>query len=236
MSEPCVHEKASPEPAADLVVFYGGTFDPVHCGHLEVARQARDRLQTTILLMPAADPPHRPAPGATALQRAQMLDLAVAGERGLKVDRRELLRNTPSYSIDTLHGIRGELGPDAPVALLIGADGLLDLPQWKAWQALFSLAHFVVAERPGIDLDGRLPEPLPSFLKTRWTHSVEDLRTAAAGRVLRLQQPLHPQSATNVRRNIAEGRSWRSLVPTAVAGYIDRHKLYAAGAGAPASL
>ncbi len=236
MSESFVSGEASPEHAAHLTVLYGGTFDPVHCGHLEIARHARDRLHTTIFMMPAADPPHRPAPGATALQRAQMLDLAVAGERGLKVDRRELLRSTPSYSIDTLHGVRKELGPDAPVALLIGADGLLGLPEWKSWQALFWLAHFVVAERPGIDLDGRLPEPLASFLKTRWTHSVDDLRTAAAGRVLRLQQPLHPQSATNVRRNIAEGRSWRSLVPTAVAGYIDRHKLYATGAGAPASL
>jgi nicotinate-nucleotide adenylyltransferase len=236
MSESSRPGKSPQEPVPPLAVFYGGTFDPVHCGHLEVARRARDRLQATIHLMPAADPPHRPAPGATALQRAQMLDLAVAGERGLKVDRRELLRSTPSWSIDTLHGIRAELGPDAPVALLIGADGLVDLPQWKAWQALFTLAHFVVAERPGIDLDGRLPEPLPSFLETRWADSVDDLRAVAAGRVLRLQQPLHPESATNVRQCIADGRPWRHLVPTAVAGYIDRHRLYATGAGAPASL
>lgn len=225
-----------PGAADGLAVFYGGTFDPVHCGHLEVARHARAQLQATVRLMPAADPPHRPAPGASALHRAQMLDLAVAGERGLGVDRRELERSTPSYSIDTLRDIRAELGPVAPVALLIGADGLVSLPQWKDWQALFGFTHFVVAERPGIDLDGVLPAPLPGFLETRWASGVDQLRAAPAGRVLRLQQPLHPETATDVRQRIGEGLPWHDLVPAAVAAYIDRHHLYAAGAGPSASL
>lgn len=222
--------------ANGLAVFYGGTFDPVHCGHLQVARHARDRLDAVIRLMPAADPPHRDAPGASALQRAQMLDLAVAGEPRLLVDRRELARSTPSYSVDTLRGIRAELGPQAPVALLIGADSLLGLPTWKDWRALFELAHFVVAQRPAVDLDQTLPGSLSTFLQDRWTTRSGALRDAPAGRVWRLQQPLHPESATDVRARIAAGKPWQALVPPAVAGYIDRHRLYANGVATPASL
>lgn len=231
-----VPEPRTTEATSNLAVFYGGTFDPVHRGHLQVARHAHDLLDTAIRLMPAADPPHRAAPGASAMQRAQMLDLAVVGERGLQVDRRELARSTPSYSIDTLRGIRAELGPKAPVALLIGADGLLALSSWKDWQALFDLAHFVVAERPGIDLDRSLSKPVSVFLQGRWASQPDALCDAPAGRVWRLQQPLYPESATDVRARIASGKPWRELVPAAVAGYIDRHRLYTDGVAVSASL
>ncbi|WP_238978737.1 nicotinate-nucleotide adenylyltransferase [Novilysobacter arseniciresistens] len=222
---------------APLTVFYGGTFDPVHNGHLGVARHARDRLDATIRLMPAADPPHRDTPGAGAIHRARMLDLAVAGEPRLKVDRRELSRTTRSWTIDTLQGIRRELGDAAPVALLVGADSLLGLPQWKDWQALFELSHFVVAERPGIDLSPSvLPGPLAGWLDGRWTDSVAALNRAPGGRVLRLRQPLHEGSATAIRARVAAGRPLAGLVPDAVAAYIARHWLYAGGAASSASL
>lgn len=217
-------------------MFYGGTFDPVHDGHLAVARHARDRLDATIRLMPAADPPHRDIPGASAVHRARMLDLAVAGESGLGVDRRELRRGSRSYSIDTLREVRAEFGADAPIALLIGADSLVGLPSWKDWRAMFELAHLVVAERTGAAIDGELPEPLGPFIGGRWVASVDGLRAAPAGRVMRLQQPLQPESATDVRHRIAADRPWRDMVPAAVAGYIERHRLYGAGAAAPASL
>ena len=229
-------ERAAPDTVPPLTVFYGGTFDPVHHGHLAIARHARDALQAVIRLMPAADPPHRAAPGASAVHRAQMLDLATAGERGLKVDRRELHRGSRSYSIDTLSGIRAELGADAPVALLIGADSLLDLPNWKDWQALFELTHFVVAARPGIALDERLPEPLEAFVRGRWVDTAHALCAVPAGRLLRLQQPLHTGSATDVRHRVAESLPWHDRVPPAVAAYIERHKLYGAGASRPAPL
>lgn len=223
-------------PEMQLRVFYGGTFDPVHDGHLAVARHARDALDATVRLMPAADPPHRDTPGASAVHRARMLDLAVAGERGLAVDRRELQRDGRSYSIDTVRGIRDESGPDVPVALLIGADSLLDLPNWKDWQALFDVTHFIVAERPGSTIDDPLPEPLQGFLAGRWADSAASLHALPAGRVLRLRQPLQPESATDVRRRIADGRPWGELVPPAVAAYIERHNLYGVGAQSPASL
>ena len=222
-----------------LQVFYGGTFDPVHDGHLAVALAARDALDAHVRLVPAADPPHRAPPGASAMHRARMLDLAVAGERGLSVDRRELARGGRSYSIDTLRGIRDELGPDAPVAWLVGADSFRDLPDWRDWQDLFDLAHFIVAERPGAPLDA-LPAPLAGFVTARWCEDAAALAAAPAGRVWRLRQPLQSESGTQVRNAIAADIGIGGLVPPAVAEYIRRHALYRAqpgdGASGPAPL
>lgn len=215
-----------------LLVLYGGTFDPVHNGHLAIARAARAALEVDIHLMPAADPPHRPPPGAAAGDRVAMLQLALADEPGLLPDLRELQRHAAdgarrSYSVDTLHGLRAELGADAPVALLVGADSFLGLPTWKSWQELFGLAHFVVASRAGSRLDAELPFPLADALRGREVASPESLRLQPAGHVLYLRQPLHEQSATDIRHRIAAGRPWRHLVPAAVADYIQSHGLYA---------
>ena len=209
-----------------LRVYYGGTFDPVHNGHLAIARAAHAALDRMIRLMPAADPPHRPPPGADALQRAAMLDLAVAGEPGLLVDRRELERAGRSYSIDTLHALRAEYGPEAPLALLVGADSFLGLPTWKDWRDLFTHAHFVVAERPGNPLEDGLPPELAAIASGRWSSAPSDLETAPAGRIFRLRQPLHDESATEIRDLIASGEPWRDSVPAAVADYIEQHRLY----------
>lgn len=215
-----------------LLVLYGGTFDPVHNGHLAIARVARDALGVDIHLMPAADPPHRPPPGAVAGDRVAMLRLALADEPGLLPDLRELQRHAVdgarrSYSVDTLRGLRAELGADAPVALLVGADSFVGLPTWKSWQELFELAHFVVASRAGSPLDAELPPPLADAVQGREAVSPESLRLQPAGHVLYLRQPLHAQSATDIRHRIAAGRPWRHLVPAAVADYIQSHGLYA---------
>ena len=159
-----------------LNLFYGGTFDPVHNGHIAIARAARDALQAEVRLMPANDPPHRKLPGADAAQRAEMLELAIAGEAGLTVDRRELQRQGRSYTIDTLREVRAELGPQAPLALLLGADSFLGLPTWREWTELFGLAHFVVAQRPGSPLDAALPDDLAEILHDRWTDDAQALQ------------------------------------------------------------
>jgi len=218
-----------------LHLFYGGTFDPVHIGHLAIARAAHDAFGVPVRLMPAADPPHRAPPGATATQRAHLLDIATRDIPGLCVDRRELDRAardpaSRSYTIDTLRELRDELGDAVPVALLIGADSLLGLPTWRAWTALFDLAHFVVADRPGSGLDSVLPPALAIVLEERWTDLPGDLERAPAGRVFRLNQPLQPESATEIRRRIAAGEAWRQLVPAPVADAIADERLYASRA------
>lgn len=209
-----------------LKLFYGGTFDPVHNGHLAIARAARDELDTHVRLMPAADPPHRVPPGANAGQRALMLGLAVAGEPGLVVDRRELDREGRSYTIDTLRELRIELGPDQPLALLIGADSFIGLPTWREWRELFEFTHFVVAPRPGSPLDGDLPPELAMAVASRWSDSPRDLKSGPAGRIFRLSQPLQPESASEVRRRIASNEDWQGLVPPAVAAFITAKGLY----------
>lgn len=214
-----------------LRVLYGGTFDPVHNGHLAIARAAHAALQAEIHLMPAADPPHRPPPGAAAGDRAAMLRLALAGESGLRLDLRELQRGGRSYSVDTLRGLRGELGAQVPIALLLGADSFLGLPGWKAWRELFGLAHFVVASRAGAPLDAELPPALAAMLQDRVVAAADALHRYPAGRVLYLRQPLHAQSASDIRARIAGGRPWRHLLPAAVADYIRARGLYASGGG-----
>ena len=217
-----------------LNLYYGGTFDPVHNGHLAIARCAAAELQVPVHLMPAADPPHRAPPGANAAQRAQMLMLAVADEPNLLVDtcelqRAELQPGVPSWTVDTLRDIRAQIGPKRPLAMLMGADSLLGLPSWHEWEHLLDLAHIVVAERPGSGLDGDLPVELAHRLDGAWASSVESLTASPAGTVWRLRQPLHAESATVVREAIASGSQWRDLLPSPVARYILAQGLYGSG-------
>jgi len=210
-----------------LHLLYGGTFDPVHHGHLAIARAARDLLQCKVWLLPAADPPHRPPPGASADERLRMLELAVQGESGLHIDRRELARPGPSYTVESLREVRREIGAEAPLGLLLGADSFLSLPTWQDWQALFDLAHLVIAERPNSPLDdGAVPEVLGQAAEKRWTDTAAILHQQPAGRLLRLQQPLHPASASAIRQRLADHAPWAALLPSAVAAYIHCRGLY----------
>jgi len=228
-------------PAADdgalarprLLLLYGGTFDPVHHGHLAIAREARDALGVPVHFMPAADPPHRPPPGADASQRAAMLALAIADEPDFHIDLRELRRDGPSYSVESLRELRRDIGAGTPVALLVGADSLLGLPTWREWRGLLELTHFVVADRTGSVLDQPLPPELADALAGRWSDGPDALRAQPGGRLLRLRQALHPGSATRVRAAIAASSGWRELVPPRVADYIVRHRLYGVDAPTP---
>lgn len=215
-----------------LLVFHGGTFDPVHCGHLAVAEAARDLLGATVCLLPSADPPHRAPTAASARQRADMLALAIEGRRGLRLDPRELEAGVPTRTIDTLRSVRATAGADRPIAFVLGADSFLGLPTWKGWPAVLDEAHWVVAGRGG-HLFEDAGDALMDAVAGRWTDDPDDLRATRGGRVLRLAQPLHPASASLIRTLVAAGEpAWRNLVPEAVATYIDHHRLYIApGAG-----
>lgn len=220
-------------PDRELQVFYGGTFDPVHNGHVAIACAARDACDTDVRMLPAADPPHRAPPGAHATDRATMVALAIAGVPRLRLDLRELERAGPSWTVDTLQALRATLGADVPLAWLVGADSLVGLPIWKAWRELFTLTHFIVADRSGSLLDEGLAPELAAALEGRWTDDAGSLRGSPHGRVLRLHQPLQGHSATDLRLRIAAGQPWRDLVAPAVADYIEEHHLYGVG-GAPA--
>ncbi|MCX7033431.1 MAG: nicotinate-nucleotide adenylyltransferase [Arenimonas sp.] len=211
-------------------LLYGGTFDPVHAGHLAVARAAQAALGADVAFLPAADPPHRQAPGASAAQRARMLELAIAGEPHFTVDRRELHRDGPSWTVDTLRGLRAERGPAAPLAWLVGADAFRGLPDWHHWRELFGLAHFVVAVRPGHGLDA-LPDDLAQACAGRWTDRATDLANEPAGRLLRLDMPLHPASATELRRRLRAGEPPGDWLAGPVADFVRAQGLYRGGTG-----
>ncbi len=209
-----------------LQVLYGGTFDPVHLGHLAVALHARDALDADVALMPARDPPHRGPTRADAHARAAMLQLAVRDRPRLRVDLRELEREGPSYTVDTLRTLRTEAGDAAPWAILIGGDSLRTLHTWHRWRELFALAHVVIAERAAALDETPVSPAVADEIAVRRTCDARALHDTAAGRVFALEQPLFPQSATEIRRRIASGMPWRDQVLPSVADYIVRHGLY----------
>ena len=204
----------------NLRLCYGGTFDPVHDGHIAVAEFARKTCDTDVYFIPSADPPHRQRPSATARQRADMLEIAMAGNAHLLLDLRELQRAKPSYTVDTLRELRDEIGAEEPIAWLIGADAFAQLHTWHEWEALFELAHFVVAVRPDYSMQS------PHFsINERLCDSPEQLKTSPSGKVFTLSCPLRSESASAIRRALAAGQSPIGLNP-AVQAYILEHGLY----------
>jgi len=191
----------------------GGTFDPVHVGHLRAAWEAAEALDAEVRLMPAHVPPHRAPPVASAQQRVAILRAALAGQDRLTLDTRELDRKGPSYSFDTLAGLRGEIGA-RPMVLLIGSDAFAGLPTWHRWRELFDLAHLGVLTRPGHVPP--LPPQLAVQVAQREVASADALRANPGGRVLRIAITQLEISATHVRALLREGREPRWLLPDAL--------------------
>ncbi len=206
----------------------GGTFDPVHVGHLRAALEVRAALDLAqVRLIPARLPPHRPQPVASARHRLAMLRLAVRGVAGLMVDDCELQRAGPSYTVDTLAGLRVQLGR-RPLCLLVGDDAFRGLVSWHRWQDLFDLAHVVVMHRPPL-ADAppcELPLALTQALSGRSAASPQALAETPAGLVWRQALPPLDISATRVRAALRSGASVRFLVTDSCLRYIRRHHLY----------
>jgi nicotinate-nucleotide adenylyltransferase len=212
------------------VAVFGGTFDPVHFGHLRSALELCDVLPLAELrFMPAAEPPHREAPVAAAAHRVAMLELATAGESRFRVDERELRRAGPSYSVLSLRELRAELGADVPLLMIVGADALAGLESWYCWEEILDLAHILAIARPGWDWPDS--GSVATLLGKRGAPA-EQLRQLPAGRVC--VEALRPQSvsSTAIRRLLQSGRSARYLTPDSVIDYIDRHGLYEPAANA----
>jgi len=219
------------------IALLGGTFDPVHYGHLHFADDVRRALGLSeVRLVPAGDPPHRGSPSAPAADRLAMLQLAVTEFPGLVVDDRELRRGGKSYTVLTLSDLRHEF-PDNPLLLLLGADAFRGLPSWHRWREIFDLAHLVVVERPGVNLQTGLPASLLPYWRDRHVDDPRSLLARPAGAIF--VQPIAPHdvSATAIRESAAKGGfaagKWRGLLPPAVWAYIGTHHLYLCGSDAP---
>lgn len=192
----------------------GGTFDPVHNGHLRLAIEMRDALGlSAVKLMPARYPPLREAPGMEAEHRLRLLEAAIEGETGLEVDDRELQREGFSYTVDTLRSLRQDEG-DRPLCLVVGMDTFSRLYQWHQWEALPELAHVAVAERPGATLPTR--GAVADLVSSRRIDDPALLRERSAGCIIVQQIPSLDISATRIRALLEAGQSIRYLVPDRV--------------------
>lgn len=206
---------------------FGGTFDPIHLGHLRLAEEAVDQLGLAgVRWIPAGQPKHRQAPQAGADHRLRMARIAVAGNPRFSVDDAEVIAGEASYTVPTLERLRSEVGESRPLVLLLGADAYAGLPTWHRWQDIFSLAHLAVAHRPGFAIAAdSLPAALANEHEQR-TGAPATLGTSPAGRIVSFAMTPLDISATRIRALRAEGRSLRYLLPQAVIDYIDLYHLY----------
>ncbi|MDO8811422.1 MAG: nicotinate-nucleotide adenylyltransferase [Gallionella sp.] len=211
------------------VGIFGGTFDPVHYGHLRLAEEMLELANLRqIRFIPTGTPPHRAAPQVSAQHRSAMVQLAIADQPAFMLDEREVKRTTPCYTVDTLRELRADLGAAQPLCLLMGGDAFLQLHTWHEWEQLFKLAHIVVGYRPGFTIDERI-HSATAELQQHYQQRLciaDDLSRHPSGGIAELAIPKLEISATDIRRRVAEKRTIRYLLPNAVANYIHQHHLY----------
>jgi nicotinate-nucleotide adenylyltransferase len=209
---------------------FGGTFDPIHYGHLRLAEEIVETAKLAeVRFVPSGTPPHRSRPGADPQHRVEMVRLAIAGNDRFTVDDRETRRTGPGYTFDTLSELRQQVGSQRALALLLGADAFLELATWHRWHELFDLAHILVAYRPGFPIDtwqSRMPEPLAQEYAARSMQQPLAVHLAPAGGIATIAMTALDISATFVRTAVRAGASPRYLLPDAVLDYIEAHRLY----------
>ncbi len=212
---------------SDPIGIFGGTFDPVHFGHLRLAEEACERLGLAgVIWSPAGVPKHRSTPQTDVKHRLAMVELAIADNDDFRLDKFEAESTEPSYTVNLLEHLRAEY-EDTPLVLLLGADAFLGLPSWHRWEDLFELAHIAVFTRPGHELtiDGMSPLLAKHFAKRA---AVDAARLAGETEGVVLPSLLTPLdiSATEIRKQLAHGGSPRYLLPEAVLDYIQTNNLY----------
>lgn len=203
----------------------GGTFDPIHHGHLRSAVDILDYFRfKTLRLIPCYQPVHKGQPSVSAAQRLHMVELGIAADQRLTVDAREILREGPSYSIDTLIELRQELGPDEPLIMVVGMDSFLSLPTWGRWQELLDVAHVLVISRPGWEPD--LISTLAAFYEKHRAESPAELQCAPSGKIWMESFTPLAISSSQVRNLCRKNASIAYLVPETIQRFIEAHSLY----------
>ncbi|NIP73843.1 MAG: nicotinate-nucleotide adenylyltransferase [Gammaproteobacteria bacterium] len=207
-----------------MIGVFGGTFDPVHYGHLRPALELLQGLPfDEVRMIPARRPPHRKPPEAPPQLRAEMLRAAIDGVAGMRMDERELHRDGPSYMVDTLASLRVELGR-APLCLLVGMDAFVGFDQWRQWRRILELAHLVVAWRPGWELPRQ--GELARALEQTMVDEPSVLLQKDSGHILLYPVTQLDISATQIRETVAAGKSPRFLLPDSALAVVEREGLY----------
>jgi nicotinate-nucleotide adenylyltransferase len=211
-----------------LVGILGGTFNPIHYGHLRMAQELADGLgMDEVRFIPSSNPPHKDSVTVSAEHRAAMVQLAIADNPLFTLDKRELERKGASYTIDTLISLRQEFGNDTALCLMMGSDAFLKLNTWHRWQELLDYAHIILVQRPS---QGKPQEPLPEKLQTllrdHYAEQVSDLHEEKAGLINMQAISAQEISATQIRESLKHGQSVRYLLPKQAIEYIQQQKLY----------
>jgi nicotinate-nucleotide adenylyltransferase len=205
----------------------GGTFDPVHFGHLRLAIEALETLGLdTVRWVPSGYPGHRDTPTTMPMHRVEMVRLAIAGEPRFTLDVAETRTSEPTFTINTLKRLRAEIGGDRPLVMILGMDSFLTLPTWRAWTELFDHTHFAVGERPGFELSTQTMVSGLALQYARRSATPDAVRAAASGAIVTFPMTLLDISATELRDRFARGASARYLLPESVLAYIGAHRLY----------
>ena len=204
--------------------YLGGTFDPIHIGHLQPALEIAETLALeTLFLMPNHIAPHKSQTHCDAAQRTEMVALAIADHPKMQLDTRELKRNKPSYTIDTLKELKEDY-PDTPICFIMGMDSLLNFDKWHKWQEVLNYCHLIVSQRP--QWKGHFNNTVQTLVDNHKTINRDDLHQLQQGKIYFQETNQFDISSTEIRRLLKQGRSIKHLVPTAVSAYIQAHHLY----------
>ena len=207
----------------------GGTFDPIHFGHLGMAQELAEALAlNTVKFIPAAVPPLKSQPSVSAIDRCAMVKLAIANNPDFQLDERELKRTGPSYTLDTLCSLRSELSEQDSLVLFIGSDAFKQFNRWHQWQEIIRLCHIALVARPDSEVSTGLDPELVTFLQDHYTENAMDLQSATAGLIT--MQAITPLtiSSSAIREQLTNQQSARYLTPDCVLDYIAQHGLYQA--------
>ena len=212
-----------------VIGLMGGTFNPIHYGHLRMAQELAEALHLDeVRFIPAANPPHKTEPKISAQHRAAMVQLGIANNPVFSLDDRELHRSGASYTVDTLLSLRDELGSQTSLVLLIGSDAFTKLNTWHRWQEIMQLCHIALVQRPLTTANKEaLPKALETFLHNHYTENIQELQESPAGWITMQQITALDISSTTIRDTIHNKHSARYLMPDSIIDYIQAHQLYA---------